>query len=154
MKDLKYKVVEVAVPIPKKGFTIIEIIMVIIILGILAAVAIPQFFNLQARSELGVARQFEGALKIAAANYINTRVLRGLPGNPPTDLSYFVGADGTLGGTPGWDTIVIDPSIRPLLVVPNDTLLASNTITFNFRSGAVATYTLTAGNISATYTGF
>jgi prepilin-type N-terminal cleavage/methylation domain-containing protein len=44
MKIMKKKVKN------EKGFTLIEIIAVLVIMGILAAVAIPKFFDLQARA--------------------------------------------------------------------------------------------------------
>jgi len=52
------------------GFTLIEIVMVIVIIGILAAVAIPRFVDLKSDAYKATAQGFAGALN--SANSINT----------------------------------------------------------------------------------
>ena len=52
------------------GFTLIELIMVIVILGILAATALPKFIDLQGDANRGVTEGVAGALSSASAmNY-------------------------------------------------------------------------------------
>lgn len=51
----------------KKGFTLIELIMVIVILGIVAAVAVPKFLSLADTAKLSAARGVGGALSSAIA---------------------------------------------------------------------------------------
>ncbi len=46
-----------------KGFTLIELVIVIVILGILAAVAAPKFMNLQREAKVSVVKGLEGAVK-------------------------------------------------------------------------------------------
>ena len=68
----------------QQGFTLIELMIVVAIIGILAAIALPQYQDYVGRSQAGRVMSETGALKVAVDNCVNnnqiTNVHYNLPG--------------------------------------------------------------------------
>ena len=69
----------------ERGFTLIELIMVIVILGFLAATAIPQFFDLSGNAKTANEQGVVAAVRSGLMTfYVNSAKTGGTPGYPAT----------------------------------------------------------------------
>ena len=64
----------------QQGFTLIELIVVIVILGIMSAVAVPQFINLQQDAKQAVMQGVEGSVRSAATLVYSKALIEGVEG--------------------------------------------------------------------------
>ena len=116
----------------QRGFTLIELVMVIVILGVLAAVAIPKFVDLKTDARTAALAGVAGALSSAAAINYASRSANIANGNAVTNCSNL--ATSMQGGVPA------EYSITAAAVAAN----ASVSCTLSTASTPVITTTFTA----------
>ena len=68
------------------GFTLIELVIVIVILGILAAAALPRFTDISTEARVAAVNGLAGSLRAAASIAKSTQLAKGLTSMQPVTL--------------------------------------------------------------------
>jgi prepilin-type N-terminal cleavage/methylation domain-containing protein len=139
-----------------RGFTLIELVAIIVVIGILAAVAVPTLFDARSAATESTVRNFGASLKSAASIYLSRALVEDTQQDPP--VKSFMDFVGLTEGASDRNTIRVNESIRNLLEDPEASVLSGDglTITLQLKGGTQAIYTFKPAicDISESYVGF
>ena len=127
----------------RSAFTLIEVLIVVVLLGILAALVVPQFSSATDEAYNSLAHSFESALRTGKNLYFSKHE------KLPTGFSSWVGGSESSSST---NLVFVETALRRKLQDPEASVVESQRIALTFKNGLVATYTIdNTGTIRATY---
>ncbi|MBG0760453.1 type II secretion system protein [Vibrio cidicii] len=138
------------------GFTLIELVVVIVILGILAVTAAPRFLNLQGDAREASLQGLKGAMQGAAGIVYGRAAIDGKE-SVSQGQSVTIGSDtvSLVWGYPAASTSGIGEAVAGLdgdwSVVASSAVAGSESISYSFKSGVTGA---NASNCSVTYSLF
>ena len=118
----------------EKGFTLVELMIVIVVVGILSAVALPQFLGVRDRAELGATI----GEQVGLAKECSSAVILGL-GAPPAGCT-----PSPLSGTTAftWTSAAATTNTEGTACGPDDDLAATETCTISVDTDGVMAFSV------------